>query len=49
MMSLLHCNHPDRHDDVREAFLLFYSQDLEAGLADDAPHDVQMAADAAVD
>lgn len=46
---LLHGDHPDGHDDLGEAVLPLHSQDLQAGLGDDAPHDVQMAADAAVD
>lgn len=46
---LFHRNHPDRHHDIREAFLLLHSQDLQACLADDALHDVQVAADGAVD
>lgn len=49
MSLLFHSNHPDRHDDLREPFLPLHSQDLQAGLGDDAPHDVQVAADAAVD
>lgn len=49
MSHLFHSDHPDRHDDVREAFLLLHSQDLQAGFGDDALHDVQVAADAAVD
>ncbi len=49
MSLLFHGNHPHRHDDLREALLLLHSQHLQAGLGDDAPHDVQVAADAAVD
>lgn len=48
MSLLLHSNHPDRHNDLREAFLLLDGQDLQAGHGDDALHDVQVAADAAV-
>lgn len=46
---LLHGYHPDGHDDLGEALLSLHRQHLQARLADDAPHDVQMAADAAVD
>lgn len=46
---LLHGDHPDGHDDLGEAFLLLHRQHLQAGLGDDALHDVQVAADAAVD
>lgn len=49
MSLLFHSNHPDRHDDLGEAFLLLHRQDLQARLGDDVPHDVQVAADAAVD
>lgn len=49
MSILFHSNHPDGHDDFREAFLLLNIQDLQAGLGDDTLHDVQVAADAAVD
>lgn len=49
MSLLFHSNHPDRHDDLREAFLVLNSLDLQAGLGDDVLHDVQVAADAAVD
>ena len=49
MSRLFHSNHPDGHDDLREALLLLHSQDLQAGLGDDGLHDVQVAADAAVD
>lgn len=48
MSPLFHCNHPDGHDDVREAFLPLNSQDLQACLSNDGPHDVQMATDAAI-
>lgn len=47
--SLLHGDHPDGHDSVREAVLPLHGEDLQAGLGDDDPHDVQVAADAAVD
>lgn len=46
---LLHGDHPDRHDCLWESVLPLHSQDLQAGLGDDALHDVQVAADAAVD
>lgn len=49
MSLLFHSDHPNRHDNLREAFLLLNIQDLQAGLGDDALHDVQVAADAAVD
>lgn len=49
MSLLFHSDHPNGHDNLREAFLLLNIQDLQAGLGDDALHDVQVAADAAVD
>lgn len=49
MSLLFHSNHPDRHDDLGEALLPLHSQDLQAGLGDDALHDIKVAADAAVD
>lgn len=45
---LLHGDHPHRHDDIGEAVLPLHSQDLQACLGNDDPHDVQMAANAAV-
>lgn len=46
---LFHSNHPHRHDDLRETFLPLDSQDLQASHDNDAPHDVEVATDAAVD
>lgn len=48
MSLLLHSNHPNRHDDVREASLLLNSQDLQSSLGNDGLHNVQVAANAAV-
>lgn len=45
----LHGHHPDGHDDLWESFLPLHRQDLQAGLGHDDLHDVQVAADAAVD
>lgn len=49
MSLLFRSNHPDRHDDLRETFLPLDSQDLQASHGNDALHDVQVTADAAVD
>lgn len=49
LLKLFHSNHPDGHGDVREASLPLDGKDLQASLGDDAPHDVQVAADAAID
>lgn len=46
--ALLQRHHPDGHDDLREAALALRGQNLKAGPAHDVPHDVQVAADAAV-
>lgn len=46
--ALLQGHHPDGHDDLGEAVLPLHGQHLQAGLANDAPHDVQVAADATV-
>lgn len=46
--GLLDGDHPDGHDAVREAVLALDGEDLQARLGNDAPHDVEVAADAAV-
>lgn len=46
---LFHSNHPDRHNGLWEASLSLNSQDLQSSLGNDGLHDVQVAANAAID
>lgn len=48
-VCLFHGDHPNGHDDLWKPFLSLHRQDLQAGFGNDDLHDVQVAADAAVD